>query len=90
MRDDGMVEVRESYFKRGDGTVYMTRKIGKHILYEGLAQVSFISWSPEGLPWYYDAFRSSVTAIVKEGPKAMVLHDAGVVSRVAQAAGGTE
>ena len=67
---DGMVEVRESYFKRGDGKIYMRRQIGKHILYEGPAQCCFISWDVADLPWN----RKPETSLVKDGPKAMVVY----------------
>ena len=67
---EGLVEVRESYFKNGNGTIFMRRQIGNQIIFEGPAQVAFISWDMGDLPWN----RKPVLELVKEGPKAMVVY----------------
>ena len=68
MRD--MVEVRESYFKQADGTYRVRQQIGNHVLWEGPSPVVFISWSAADLP--RNLIRKPATALVKEGPKAIV------------------
>jgi hypothetical protein len=67
---EGLVEVRESYFKNGNGTIFMRRQIGNQILFEGPAQVAFISWDVADLPWN----RKPVLELVKEGPKELVVY----------------
>jgi hypothetical protein len=48
----------------------MRRQIGNRILFEGPAQVAFVSWDMADLPWN----RKPTQALVKESPKAMVVY----------------
>jgi hypothetical protein len=66
------VTIRESYFKRSDGTIFMRRQIGTHVLWEGVSPVVFVKWSAADVPW--DLIHKPVTELVKEGPKAMVVY----------------
>jgi hypothetical protein len=68
---DGMVEVRETYYKRPDGSMWMRRQVGSCVLWEGPSPVVFINWSAAWKPW--DLVRKPAVSLVKEAPKAMVL-----------------
>ena len=66
-----MVVMRESYFRMPDGAIHMRLYIGTHVFYEAPSQLPFVQWSPPELPW--NTVHEPITALMKEGPKAMVL-----------------
>ena len=47
---DGMVEIRESYFKRADGTVHMRRYVDNDLVWEGPSSLVFIDFSVADAP----------------------------------------
>lgn len=67
---DGMVEIRESYFKRADGTVHMRRYVDNDLVWEGPSSLVFIDFSVADAPW--NLICKPATSLVKEAPKAMV------------------
>ena len=81
------VEIRESYFKVSDGSVFMLRQIGDRYEWHGKVPVVFVEWSNIGYPWqrplnlpntddiagkYFFDPPTLCNALVKEGPKAIV------------------
>ena len=87
MRDDGMVEVREEFYQR-NGELRHRISCGNAILYDNMAMNLFYSIThpdPRGVIMMHNPKEKYawwdgsclVTALVKEGPKAIVLYDAG-------------
>ena len=65
------VLLRCVYFKR-DGVLYEARFLGRRMLWCERAQVVFIDWPR--MMWKVEGFDAKpCTALVKEGPKAIVL-----------------
>lgn len=70
MSDD--VLLRCSYFKQPDGSYLEVRYFGRHIMWAGLAPV--VLFHLADLPWGPFRESSPSLALVKEGPKALVLY----------------
>ena len=70
MREE-WVEVRDYYYRDRDGKQRVQRWIGNACIYDDWSRVVFLDW--ENIQSVWITLMKRPTALVKEGPKAIVL-----------------